>query len=174
MNPHDQISTPLGFAEFAAEWFGVFVPPALAAGFAIDASEHSRRWETATGPVCLALDPDDARHDAPKRALPAVMVVRRAVVRVVWVPQRACDPFTVPRKLLFWRQRRLPRFLLLLLFLRSLNHIRIRRLFSRDDQRRHPPRSLLRPQRRRRQKRRRRRQWRRRIIGVVRRPPFPS
>jgi hypothetical protein len=52
MNPHDQISTPLGFAEFAAEWFGVFVPPALAAGFAIDASEHSRRWETATGPVC--------------------------------------------------------------------------------------------------------------------------
>jgi hypothetical protein len=52
MTPHDQISTPLGFAEFAAEWFGVFVPPALAAGFAADASEHGRRWETAAGPVC--------------------------------------------------------------------------------------------------------------------------
>jgi|688.fasta_scaffold107683_8 hypothetical protein len=52
MTPHDQISTPLGFAEFAAEWFGVFVPQALSSRIAKQARQHTRRWETAAGPVC--------------------------------------------------------------------------------------------------------------------------
>jgi hypothetical protein len=52
MTPHDQISTPCGFAAFAEEWFDVFVHPDFAETAASQARRHKERWETAAGPVC--------------------------------------------------------------------------------------------------------------------------
>ena len=52
MNHHDQILTPEGVADLAAEWFDVFVPQSLSSRIAKQARQHTRRWETAAGPVC--------------------------------------------------------------------------------------------------------------------------
>lgn len=52
MNHHDQILTPGGVADLAAEWFDVFVSPTLSSRIAKLARQHTRRWDTAAGPVC--------------------------------------------------------------------------------------------------------------------------
>lgn len=88
MTAHDQISTPLGFAEFVSEWFGVSVPTIIAIAYSSEARSHRERWETAAGPFCWVKNRlleqgyfDPGRNTPPCGGITAIMHVGFLCIR---------------------------------------------------------------------------------------------